>query len=126
MIISVGIDIIEVSRIRETLARTPRFVERVYTEKERAHCDSKGVTAPQHYAARFAAKEAALKALRTGWRGSIAWHDVEISNDEKGAPLIEIAGEARKVLDSLGANAVHLSLSHTTEHAIATVILEKI
>ena len=116
---------IEVSRIRETLARTPRFVERVFTEKERAYCDSKGVAAPQHYAARFAAKEAALKALRTGWRGSIAWHDVEISNDEKGAPLIEITGEARKVLDSLGAKNVHLSLSHTTEHAIATVILEQ-
>lgn len=117
---------IEVSRIRETLARTPRFTERVFTEKERAYCDSKGAAAAQHYAARFAAKEAALKALRTGWRGSIAWHDVEISNDEKGAPHIEIRGEAKKVLDSLAANAVHLSLSHTTEHAIATVILERV
>jgi holo-[acyl-carrier protein] synthase len=126
VIVSVGIDMIEVSRIRETLARTPRFVERVFTEKERTYCDSKGVAAPQHYAARFAAKEACLKALRTGWRGSIAWHDVEISNDEKGAPLIEIKGEAKKVLDSLKATGVHLSLSHTTEHAIATVILEKI
>ena len=116
---------IEVSRIRETLARTPRFVERVFTASERAYCDSKGAAAAQHYAARFAAKEAALKALRTGWRGSIAWHDIEISNDEKGAPLIEIAGGAKKVLDSLGANSVHISLSHTTEHAIATVILEK-
>ncbi len=127
MIVSVGIDIIEVSRIRETLARTPRFTERVFTANERAYCDSKGAAAAAaHYAARFAAKESALKALRTGWRGSIAWHDVEISNDEKGAPLIEIKGEAKKVLESLGANAVHLSLSHTTEHAIATVILEKI
>jgi holo-[acyl-carrier protein] synthase len=126
MIVSVGIDMIEVSRIRETLARTPRFVQRVFTEKERAYCNSKGAAAAQHYAARFAAKEAALKALRTGWRGSISWHDVEISNDEKGAPLIKITGEAKKVLDSLSATAVHLSLSHTTEHAIATVILEKI
>jgi holo-[acyl-carrier protein] synthase len=126
MIVSVGIDMIEVSRIRETLARTPRFTERVFTEKERAYCDSKGAVAAQHYAARFAAKESALKALRTGWRGSIAWQDIEISNDDKGAPAIEITGEARKILDLLGANAVHLSLSHTTEHAIATVILEKI
>jgi holo-[acyl-carrier protein] synthase len=116
---------IEVSRIRETLARTPRFVERVFTPSERAYCDSKGAASAQHYAARFAAKEAALKALRTGWRGSISWQDIEISNDEKGAPLIEITGEARKVLESLNAAAVHLSLSHTTEHAIATVILEK-
>jgi holo-[acyl-carrier protein] synthase len=125
MIVSVGIDMIEVSRIRETLARTPRFVERVFTASERAYCDSKGVAGAQHYAARFAAKEAALKALRTGWRGSISWHDIEISNDEKGAPLIEITGEAKKVLEALHATAVHLSLSHTTEHAIATVILEK-
>lgn len=125
MIVSVGIDMIEVSRIRETLARTPRFVERVFTPSERAYCDSKGAASAQHYAARFAAKEAALKALRTGWRGSISWQDIEISNDEKGAPLIEITGEARKVLESLNAAAVHLSLSHTTEHAIATVILEK-
>lgn len=117
---------IEVSRIRETLARTPRFTERVFTVKERAYCDSKGVAAAQAYAARFAAKEAALKALRTGWRGSIKWHDIEISNDETGAPLIEITNEAKRILDVLGANAVHLSLSHTTEHAIATVILEKI
>lgn len=115
---------IEVSRIRETLARTPRFVERVFTEKERAYCDSKGVASAQHYAARFAAKEACLKALRTGWRGSITWHDIEISNDEKGAPLIQITGEAKNVLDSLNATSVHISLSHTTEHAIATVILE--
>lgn len=116
---------IEVSRIRETLARTPRFTSRVFTERERAYCDAKGAASAQHYAARFAAKEAALKALRTGWRGSIAWHDVEIFNDDKGAPSIEITGEAAKILDSLGAAAVHLSLSHTTEHAIATVILEK-
>ncbi len=117
---------IEVSRIRETLGRTPRFTERVFTTAERAYCDSKGAAAAQHYAARFAAKEACLKALRTGWRGSIAWHDIEISNDSKGAPIIEIKGAAKKVLDNLAANAVHLSLSHTTEHAIATVILEKI
>jgi holo-[acyl-carrier protein] synthase len=126
MIVSVGIDMIEVSRIRETLARTPRFTERVFTEKERAYCDSKGAAAAQHYAARFAAKESALKALRTGWRGSNAWQDNENSNEDKGAPAIEITGEARKKLYMLRANAVHLSLSHTTEHAIATVILEKI
>ena len=125
MIVSIGVDIVEVYRIRETISRTPRFVERVFTQEERAYCDAKGAAAAQSYAARFAAKEACLKALRTGWRGSISWHDIEISNDEKGAPLIEISGEAKTFLASLGATAVHLSLSHTTEHAIATVILEK-
>jgi holo-[acyl-carrier protein] synthase len=122
----VGIDIVEVYRIRQTIERTPRFVERVFTERERAYCDAKGEEArAQSYAARFAAKEAALKALKTGWRGAIRWHDVEILRDENGAPHLSITGEAQKILASLGANRVHLSMSHTTEHAIAQVILEK-
>jgi holo-[acyl-carrier protein] synthase len=125
MILSVGIDIIEVYRIRETIERTPRFAERVFTERERAYCEAKGAAAAQSYAARFAAKEACLKALKTGWRGRITWHDIEITNDENGVPSLEIRGAAREILESLGANSVHLSLSHTTEHAIATVILEK-
>lgn len=78
------------------------------------------------YAARFAAKEAALKALKTGWRGAIAWHDLEIHRDELGAPHLEIRGAAGKVLEFLGANVVHLSMSHTSEHAVAQVILEKV
>jgi holo-[acyl-carrier protein] synthase len=125
MIISVGTDIIEVYRIRETIERTPRFVERVFTANERTYCTAKGAAAAQSYAARFAAKEAFLKALRTGWRGKISWHDVEVSNDERGAPFLKINGEAHKILESLGATAVHLSMSHTTDHATATVILEK-
>ena len=125
MIISVGTDIIEVYRIRETIERTPRFVERVFTENERLYCDAKGAASAQSYAARFAAKEAFLKALRTGWRGKIAWQDIEIQNDELGAPYFKISGEAQKILDVLGANSVHLSMSHTTDHATATVILEK-
>ena len=72
MIISIGIDIIEVARVREVLLRTPRFAERVYTKSERAYCESRGVVAAQHYAARFAAKEAALKAL--GLAGPAASH----------------------------------------------------
>lgn len=126
MIVSVGIDIVEVYRIRHTLERTPRFVERVFTERERAYCDAKGEDSrAQSYAARFAAKEAALKALKTGWRGAISWQDIEIHRDENGAPHLEITGEAAKILEKLGANAVHLSMSHTTEHAIAQVILER-
>jgi holo-[acyl-carrier-protein] synthase len=108
------------------LERTPRFAERVFTERERAYCEAKGAASFQSYAARFAAKEAFLKALRTGWRGRITWHDIEIFNDEFGAPYLEINGEARRILENLGADSVHLSMSHTTEHATATVILEKI
>jgi holo-[acyl-carrier protein] synthase len=126
VIISIGIDIIEVYRIRETLERTPRFAVRVFTEKERAYCEVKGVTSAQSYAARFAAKEAFLKALKTGWRGRITWHDIEIVSNEMGIPSLEIRGEARKILENFGANQIHLTLSHTTEHAVAQVILEKI
>ena len=126
MIVSIGIDIVEVYRIRETVARTPRFTERVFTEKERAYCEAKGAAAAQSYAARFAAKEAFLKALKTGWRGLITWQDMEILNDDQGVPTLKIKGEARKFLENSGANQIHLSMSHTTEHAVAQVILEKI
>ena len=126
MIVSIGIDIVEVYRIRETISRTPRFVERVFTLAERAYCESKGAAAAQSFAARFAAKEAFLKALKTGWRGKITWQDIEIVSGADGVPSLKIEGEARKILETLGANQIHLSLSHTTEHAVAQVILEKI
>ncbi|HVE56389.1 MAG TPA: holo-ACP synthase [Pyrinomonadaceae bacterium] len=126
MIVSIGIDIVEVYRISETIQRTPRFVERVFTEKERAYCDGKGAASAQSYAARFAAKEAFLKALKTGWRGRITWRDMEILNDSQGVPNLEIKGEARKLLENLGADKIHLSISHTTDHAVAQVILERV
>lgn len=125
MIISIGIDIIEVRRVRETIERTPRFAERVFTEAERAYCESRGAVAAQHYAARFAAKEAALKALQTGWSGGIAWQDIEVTAKESGAPLILFHGRARELYEQSGANAAHLSIAHTSEHAVAQVILEK-
>ncbi len=125
MIVSIGIDIIEVARIREVLERTPRFTERVFTMAERAYCDSRGAVAAQHYAARFAAKEAALKALKTGWRGGISWQDVEIGSLENGAPVLTFHGEAKKLFAASGATVAHLSISHTTQHAIAQVVLEK-
>jgi holo-[acyl-carrier protein] synthase len=125
VIVSIGIDIIEVARIREVLVRTPRFCERVFTTAERAYCDSRGAVAAQHYAARFAAKEAALKALQTGWRGGISWQDVEISSWESGAPYLTFHGEAQKLFQKSGATKAHLSISHTTQHAIAQVVLER-
>lgn len=125
MILSIGVDIIEVYRIRETIARTPRFVERVFTVGEREYCESKGVAAAQSYAGRFAAKEAFLKAIQTGWRGKITWHDIEIISDAEGVPALNITGEAKRIADERGANHVHLSISHTAEHAVAQIILEK-
>ncbi|HEV7474810.1 MAG TPA: holo-ACP synthase [Pyrinomonadaceae bacterium] len=125
MIISIGIDIIEVARISEVLQRTPRFVERVFTAAEREYCDSRGAVAAQHYAARFAAKEAMLKALQTGWRGGIGWQDVEVAARESGAPYLIFDGMVRELFEKSGATAAHLSMSHTSEHAIAQVVLER-
>lgn len=126
MIVSIGIDIVEVYRINETIQRTPRFVERVFTERERAYCESKGAASAQSFAARFAAKEAFLKALKTGWRGRITWRDMEILNDAQGVPTMEIKGEARALLEKMGADKIHLSISHTTDHAVAQIILERV
>jgi holo-[acyl-carrier protein] synthase len=125
VILSIGIDIIEVARIREVLLRTPRFAERVFTQAERDYCDSRGAVSAQHYAARFAAKEAALKALQTGWRGGLSWQDVEVASRENGAPYLIFTGEVRKLFEQFGATSTHLSLSHTSEHAIAQVVLER-
>jgi holo-[acyl-carrier protein] synthase len=124
MIIGLGIDIVEVYRIRDTIARTPRFLARVYTAGEREYCESKGKAAAQSFAARFAAKEAFLKALRTGWRGKLAWDEIEVVVDEGGSPRLSVKGAAARVLAETGADRVHLSISHTSEHAIAEVILE--
>ena len=107
------------------LLRTPRFAERVFTPAERNYCDKRGVVAAQHYAARFAAKEAALKALQTGWRGGISWQDIEVSARESGAPYLIFTGYALEVFERFGATATHLSISHTSEHAIAQVVLER-
>jgi len=125
MIVSIGIDIIEVARIREVLVRTPRFGERVFTPAERAYCDRRGAAAAQHYAGRFAAKEAALKALQTGWRGGISWQDIEIASRDSGAPYLILHGLVKDLFNSSGATAAHLSMSHTNEHAIAQVVLER-
>lgn len=106
------------------MTRTPRFATRVYTDGERQYCDSQGVAAHQSYAARFAAKEAFLKAIKTGWRGKVTWHDIEVLRDENGVPSLKITAEAKRLFDELGGKHIHLSLSHTTEHAIAQVIIE--
>jgi holo-[acyl-carrier protein] synthase len=117
--------IIEVARVRQVLRRTPRFAERVFTTRERDYCEQRGVVAPQHYAARFAAKEAALKAFGTGWRGGLAWQDIEVVSDAAGAPSLTFHNRARELFTRCGATSAHLSMSHTTQHAIAQVVFER-
>lgn len=124
MIVSTGIDIIEVYRIKKTLTRTPRFAERVFTAAEREYCDGKGVGRFQSFAGRFAAKEAFLKALGTGWRGRLKWEEIEVRSDEAGRPYFHLSGEAQRLAAEKDVGRVHLSISHTAEHAIAQVILE--
>ena len=123
MIVSIGTDIIEVYRIRETIERTPRFVERVFTKREREYCDSKGAAAAQSYAGRFAAKEATMKALGTGVRG-VGWKDIEVIRHKSGAPSIRLHGRAKSRGERLNVQEISLSLSHSREYAVAFVVTQ--
>jgi holo-[acyl-carrier protein] synthase len=124
MIVGTGIDIAEVHRIGEAMERFgARFLHRVFTEGERRYCDSKA-NRVERYAARFAAKEAAMKALGTGWSRGVRWRDIEVCRQLGGRPTISFHGKAGEVASKLGAVHVALSLSHTADQAIAQVILE--
>lgn len=117
-----GIDITPVARVREMLDRHgDSFRERCFTEAEAKHCDAGGRTA-EHYAGRFAAKEAVLKALGTGWSGGIAWTDVEILAMPGGEPRVVLHGKAAQAARARGITAWAVSISHTDELAIASVI----
>lgn len=117
-----GVDLVEVARIARLLAEHPeRFLERVFTPGERDYCLA-GRRRDEHLAARFAAKEATLKALGTGWRSGIAWTDVEVSLLPSGAPVLRLQGRAAQVASEQGVSRWLVSLSHTPEYAMASVI----
>ncbi len=124
MIVGTGIDIAEVPRIRQSIERFgDRFLQRIYTAGEIRYCDSKANRA-ERYAARFAATEAAMKALGTGWSHGIRWRDCEVVRLPGGRPSISFHGKAGEFAAKLGVKNAALSLSHTAEQAIAQVILE--
>jgi holo-[acyl-carrier protein] synthase len=124
MIVGTGIDIAEVPRIAEAIQRYgERFLQRVFTEGEIRYCDAKA-NRIERYAARFAAKEAAMKALGTGWNHGVRWRDCEVIRQPGGRPTMTFHGKAAEFASKLGAARVALSLSHTAEQAIAHVILE--
>ncbi|MGI9102724.1 MAG: holo-[acyl-carrier-protein] synthase [Terriglobales bacterium] len=124
MIVGSGIDIAEVPRIAAAIERFgERFLRRIYTEAEIRYCDSKANRA-ERYAARFAAKEAALKAIGTGWKRGVAWTDVEVGREPGGRPTIVFSGKAAEFAAKLGVRRAALSLSHTKDSAVASVILE--
>lgn len=112
----IGTDIEQISRIAETIERTPRFADKLFTPAERAYCESKGRPA-QHFAARFCAKEAFAKALGV----PLSWQEVEILREEDSAPYFHITGEAA---DLLAGRKVQLSLSHSGDYALAVVLIE--
>ncbi|MCB9838853.1 MAG: holo-ACP synthase [Phycisphaeraceae bacterium] len=118
-----GIDLVDIARFERTLTDHPeRFRERCFTENERAYALAHPRRESQHLAARFAAKEATLKAIGTGWRDGIAWTDIEVRLLPSGAPTLHVGGKAGEIAAQLGITGWLVSLSHTDTHAIASVI----
>lgn len=123
-ILGIGLDAIETARIDKLISsKGESFSLRVFTEAEIAYCESKK-NRSQHYAARFAAKEAFMKALGTGKQLGISWREIEVDNDELGKPGIRLSGRALEIAQKKGITAIHLSLTHLKEMAIAVVVLE--
>jgi holo-[acyl-carrier protein] synthase len=125
MIIGTGIDIIEIPRVEGVIERWgERFLRRIYNKVERAYCEKKGPSKYRSYAARFAAKEAFLKALGTGLSQGFAWQDCWVVSEPSGKPGLEVSANAKKRMEKLGASRCTLSLSHSKDLAVAMVILE--
>ena len=124
MIVGTGIDLAEVPRIRASIERFgPKFIQRIYTPLEIAYVERKA-NRYERYAARFAAKEAGMKAIGTGWRRGVRWQDFEVANLPSGKPTLRFYGAAAEVARKLGVRNVSLSLTHTREAGMAHVILE--
>jgi holo-[acyl-carrier protein] synthase len=121
MIKGIGVDIIEISRIQDSLDRLgSSFTRKIFTEQEVQYCSSKAHPA-QHYAARFAAKEAMSKALATGWAGDFQWKNVEVVNALSGKPEIVLHGRTK---ETMAGNAIHLTISHSDTSVVAFVVIE--
>ena len=124
MIVGTGVDLAEVPRIRASIERFgARFIERIYTPAEIAYVERKA-NRWERYAARFAAKEAGMKAIGTGWRHGVRWQDFEVANLPSGKPTLRLHGVAARVAAKLGVRNVSLSITHTAELGMAHVILE--
>ena len=123
MILGLGTDIIEIESIRESIERSKRFVQRVFTDSEINYCEKKP-NKYQHYAARFAAKEATMKAIKTGWDKGIQWKQIEVINATDGAPTIKTNGKTQEYLQEKGICNIQVSLSHSEQYAIAIVCIQ--
>ena len=124
MIVGTGVDLAEVARIAKSIERYgDKFIRRIYTPAEIAYVERKA-NKFERYAARFAAKEAGMKAIGTGWRRGVTWQDFEVANLPTGKPTLRLYGVAAKVADKLGVKNIALSITHTAELGMAHVILE--
>ncbi len=124
MIVGIGLDIAEVDRVQAAIERHgERFLHRIYTDEERRYCDSKP-NRFERYAGRFAAKEAAMKAIGTGWRRGVAWRDFEVRRAPSGQPIIQFGGKAAEIAKALGVQRALVTISHTEANAFAQVLLE--
>jgi holo-[acyl-carrier protein] synthase len=124
VIVGMGVDLAEVHRIREAIERHGRrFVERIYTPAEIAYVERKA-NRYERYAARFAAKEAGMKAIGTGWKRGVRWQDFEVANLASGRPTLKLHGVAAQIANGLGVRNITLSLTHTAAQGMAVVILE--
>jgi holo-[acyl-carrier protein] synthase len=125
MIVGSGIDVVEIGRIQKSIDRYgQRFLGRVYTAAEQAYCLRKRKSA-ESFAARFAAKEAGAKALGTGIRHGVNWLEIEVAREPGGRPILQFHGRAAEIAARLGARRAALSLTHTAELAMASVVLEE-
>ena len=121
-ILGIGTDIVECLRIAQIIERHGElFINRVYTDHEIRYCRSRKA-ATQHFAGRWAAKEAVLKAMGTGWRRGISWRDVEVRNVPSGKPVVALRGGARSVVEESGIREMLISISHCRSHATAFAV----
>ena len=123
MILGLGIDLVEVARIEQALAKGERFTRRLFTAGETAYC-SRHKEPARHFAARFAAKEAGMKALGTGWSNGVGWKDFEVRHDPHGRPHLYVTGRAAEIAHALGATHATISLAHDGGAATAVVVIE--
>jgi holo-[acyl-carrier protein] synthase len=125
MIYAVGTDLVEVSRVERIIEKwRERFIRKVYSEREIRYCSTRTYPA-QHFAARFAAKEAFLKGMGLGMAGGVGFRDVEVINRAQGKPELVFHGRAKQLVDRAGITGSHISISHTDSHAVAFIVLEK-
>jgi holo-[acyl-carrier protein] synthase len=125
MIVGIGMDVVEIRRIRDLAQRHAAFLTRTFATSELHHCQQKANPFP-HLAARFAAKEAVFKALGTGCSVGLKWTDVAVENNAVGKPAIRLSGTAKRLADQLGVHKIHLSLTHTRSYGAAQVVLERL